>query len=62
MTNWHACKYDSLIALQYDDAKNSLWRSAAVNIPRNCSSATTQNTGEAPEPSPSYKRPHDSIG
>jgi hypothetical protein len=48
--------------LQNDVAKNSLWRSAAVNIPRNSSSATTHNMGKAPMPMPSYKRPHGSIG
>ena len=34
MTNWQACKYDSLIALQNVAAKKSLWRSPTVNIPR----------------------------
>ena len=62
MTNWQACKNDSLLTLQNDVAKNSLWRSAAVNIPRNSSSATTQNKGKAPMPMPSYTRPHGSIG
>ena len=27
MTNWQACKYDSLLTLQNVAAKNSLWRS-----------------------------------
>ena len=51
-TNWQACKYDSLITLQNDASKNSLWRSAAVNIPRNGSSATTQNMCKAHVPMP----------
>ena len=34
MTNWQAGKYDSLIALHNNVAKNSLWRSVAVNILR----------------------------
>ena len=62
MTNWHASKYDSLITLQNHAAKNSLRRSAAVNIPRNSSSATSQNKGKAPMLMQSYKRHHGSIG
>jgi hypothetical protein len=62
MTNWQACKYDPLIVLHNDVVVNSLWRSAAVNIPRNSSSATTQNRGKAHVPMPSYKRPYVSIG
>ena len=62
MTNWQADKYDSLLTLQNDAAKNSLWRSNAVNIPRNCSSATTQNKGKAPMPMPPYTRSHGNIG
>ena len=62
MTYWQACKYDSLLTLQNDVAKKSLWHSDAVNIPRNSSSATTQNRGRAPMPMPSYKRPHGNIG
>jgi hypothetical protein len=48
--------------LHNDAAKNSLWRSAAVNIPRSSNSGATQNKGKAPMPMPSYKRPHVSIG
>ena len=62
ITNWLANKYDSLLTLHNDAAKNSLWLSAAVNITRNSSSATTQNRGKAPMPMPSYKCPHGSIG
>ena len=61
MTNLQASKYESLLTLQNDAAKNSLWHSAAVNIPRNSSSATTQNQGKAPMPISLYKRPHGSI-
>ena len=57
MTNWQACKYESLIALQNDDAKNNMWRSAAVNIPRNSSSTTTQNMGKAHVPIPIVQTP-----
>ena len=62
MTKWQASKYVSLITLQNDAAKNSLWRSAAVNLPRNSSSATTINRGKTHVPMPSYKRPHGNIG
>ena len=63
MTNWQTRKYESLLTLQNCDAKNySLWRSTAVNIPRNSSSATTQNRGKAPMPLPSYTRSHNIIG
>jgi hypothetical protein len=55
MTNWHTSKYDSLIALQNDPAKNSLWRSVAVNTPRYGGFTTTQNEGKAPMPTPSSK-------
>jgi hypothetical protein len=61
MTNWQARKYASLIALQNDDAKNSLWRSIAVNILRSGSSSTKQNKGKAPMSMASYKRPRGSI-
>jgi hypothetical protein len=61
MTNWKADKYDSLLTLQNDVAKNSLWCSIAVNIPRNGSSTTTQNKGKAPMSMPPYKRSHGSI-
>jgi len=61
MTNWQACKYNSLIASHNYVANKCLWRSAAVNIPRNSSFATIQNRYEAHVPMLSYKRPHDSI-
>ena len=51
-----------MLTLQNDAAKNNLWRSTAVHIPRNSSSATTQNTGKAPMPMPPYTRSHGSIG
>jgi hypothetical protein len=62
MTKWQACKYDFLLTLQNDAAKNSLWCSTAVNIQRNNSSATTQNRGKAPMPMPPYTRSHVNIG
>jgi len=48
--------------LKNDVAKNSLWRSAAVNIPRNSSSTITHNRGNAPMQMPPYNRSHGSIG
>jgi len=62
MTNWQASKYDSLVTLQNDTAKNSLWRSIVVNIPRNSSSVATQNKGKAPMPMPPYTRSRGNIG
>jgi hypothetical protein len=62
MTNWQAYKYDSLLALHNDAAKNSLWRSVAINIPKNISSTTTQDRSKAPMSMPSYTRPHGNIG
>ena len=62
MTNWQASNYSSLLALQNDDAKNSLWRSTAGISPSSGSFCTTQNKGMAPMPTPSYKRPHGSVG
>ena len=62
MTNWQAIKYDSLLTLHNDAAKNSLCRSTAVNISRNSSTATTQNKGKAPMPIHPYTRSHDNIG
>jgi len=62
MTSWQASKYGSLLTLQNDAAKNRFWRSAAVNIPRNSSSATIQDKGKAPMPMPPYIRSHGNIG
>ena len=61
MTNWHANKYASLIALQNDGAKNSLQRSIAVNISRSVNSGTTQNKDKALMPMSTYKRSYDII-
>ena len=62
MTNCQASKYDSLLTLQNDATKNSSWRLTAVNIPRNSSSATTQNKDKAPMPMPPCKCSHGNIG
>ena len=55
-------KYESLIALQNGVAKNSWWRSAAINTPISGSFATARNKDKVPMPMPSYKRPHGIIG
>ena len=59
MTNWQACKYPTMIALQNDAAKNRLWRSGAVTTPRSGSYVTTQNRGKPPPPPPPFKRPQE---
>ena len=43
MINWQSCKYDSLIAMRYDVAKNMLWRSTAIITPRSGSYGATHN-------------------
>jgi hypothetical protein len=58
MTNWQAGKYDSLISLQNDAAKNSLWRSTGVNSPRTGLLARTQNKGKAPMTTSTFKHPN----
>ena len=71
MTNWQACKYDTLIALQNESAKNIMWCSTATITPRHGSSTITHNKGKGLAPAPSYNRPqgnnfgesnHDSYG
>jgi hypothetical protein len=62
MTNWQASNHESLLNLQYDATKISFWHSAAVHIPRNNSSATTQNMDKAPMSMPSYKCYHGITG
>jgi len=62
MTNCHVSKYESLLTLKNDVAKNCLWRSVVVNIPRNSSSDTTQNRDKAPMPMSSCIHPCGSNG
>ena len=57
MTNWQTCSYPTLMALQNDAAKTSLWRSTTIITPRFNGYVTTQNKGKNHVPSPFYKRP-----
>ena len=45
MTNWQTGKYATLMELQTDAAKNSLWRSSTVITPRTGSSSSHHNKG-----------------
>ena len=58
MTNWQACKYSTLMALQNDGTKNSLWRSIVVINPRASSFATILNKGKGHPGTQPFKRPH----
>ncbi len=57
MSNWHARKYATLMALHTDVAKNSLWRSSIVIKPKTGGSNTHQNKGKTPMTQPNFKRP-----
>ena len=57
MSNWQSSKYATLMALQTDDAKNSLWRSSTVITPRSGGSSSHQNKGKSPMTQPNFKRP-----
>ncbi len=57
MSNWQAGKYATLMALQIDVAKNSLWRSSTVITPRIGGFGSHQNKGKAPMTQPISKRP-----
>ena len=52
MTNWHVCKYSTLMALQDDAPKNNLWRlTALINLRTSCSAATlNKSKGHAIRP------------
>ena len=56
LTNWQTGKYATLMELQNDVAKNSLWRSSIVIIPRSGGSGTHQNKGKSPTTLPTFKR------
>ncbi len=57
MSNWQAGKYATLMALQTDAAKNSLWRSSIVITPGIGDSNSHQNKGKSPMTQPNFKRP-----
>jgi len=60
MTNWQTDKYLSIISLQNDASKNSLWRSAS-SLGTNGSSSTDKK-GKGAAFTPSFKKPISSSG
>ena len=56
MTNWKTAKYATLVELQTDVAKNSLWRSSTIITPRQDISNSHHNKGKAPMPQSTSKR------
>jgi hypothetical protein len=56
MFNWHTGKYASLMDLQNDFAKYSLWRSSTIIAPRMGGSNSHHCKGKAPMPPPMSKR------
>jgi hypothetical protein len=56
MTNWQTGKYATLIDLQNDGAKNSLWRSSTIITPRTGGYNSHHGKGKAPMPPPMSKR------
>jgi hypothetical protein len=60
MSNWQSGKYATLMALQTDASKNSLWRSSTMITPKTGGSSTHQNKGKSPITQPNFKRPQQS--
>ena len=56
MTNWQTGKYATLMHLQNDSAKNTLWRSSTIITPRSGGSNSHHNKGKAPMTQPTSKR------
>jgi hypothetical protein len=56
MANWQTGKYATLMELQNDAAKNSLWRSSTIITPRSGGSNSHHNKGKAPMAQPTSKR------
>jgi hypothetical protein len=54
--NLHTGKYVTLMGLQNDAAKNSLWRSSTIITPRMGCSNSHHGKGKAPLPPPMSKR------
>jgi hypothetical protein len=52
MTNWQTGKYATLMDLQNDAVKNSLWRSSTIITPRTGGSNFHHGKGKAPMPPP----------
>ena len=57
MFNWQFGKYATLMDLQNDAAKNSLWRSSRIITPRMGGSNSHHGKGKASMPAPMSKRP-----
>ena len=57
MFNWQTGKYATLMELQNDAAKNSLWRSSTIITPRVSGSNAHHGKGKAPMTVPMSKRP-----
>ncbi len=57
MTNWQKGKYATLMALQNDDAKNSLWWSSTMITTWSGGFSIHQNKGKSPMTQPTFKRP-----
>jgi hypothetical protein len=60
MTNWQTGKYATLMELQNDDAKKSLWRSSTIITPMSGCLNSHHNKGKAPMTQPTCTR-HQSI-
>ena len=56
MTNWQTGKYATLMDLQNDATKNSLWRSSTIITPRTRGSNSHHGKGKAPMPQSTSKR------
>jgi hypothetical protein len=56
MSNWQTGKYATLMDLQNDAAKNSLWRSSTIITPRMGGSNNYHGKGKSPMPVPMSKR------
>jgi len=54
--NWHTGKYATLMDMQNDAAKNSLWRSATIITPRTGGSNSHHDKNKAPMPQTPSKR------
>ncbi len=55
MSDWQANKYATLMVLQTNAAKNSLWRSSIVITPMTSGTNTHRNKGKSPMTQPNFK-------
>jgi len=61
MTNWHTGKYATLMELQNDVAKNSLWCSSTITTPRFGGSSSHHNKYKGPMTQPTSNRHHSVV-